>query len=294
MSIIMDFTEAMTLYEQSKGIPGGYQIEKKEPYWHYMSNEAWSAMRRGMSAEVEEQYGAGSGGELEEDNKHHTPPKMAAYHSSSRMIYLLSKDLDNFEFEKKISTIVGGIANLDGYRRDQHKTIFVEAKCREPYGHPVPEKVNNKYLPVYRYLHEMMPDVFGYNAEPFDMHYSIVTFFCHSEAVKGFDIKQMICHLLAVAGSLLKVKELPERILFLYLIFDPNVLPLKVEGRKQVLEMYRRTLADATNLDMESMFRHLVDYLTTKDNPLPDTHAKALKKRFYFKLCSQRNYLCNF
>lgn len=292
MSVLRDFTEAMTQYEKSKGIPSGYRVGNNAPYRYYMSNEAWNAMRNGMSDAVEKQYGAGSGGELEEKNEN--PPKMAAYHSSSRMIYLLSKDIDGFEFEKKLSTIVGGIANLDGYRCNPQKTIYVEAKCREPYAHPVPEKINNKYIQVYEYLREKMPQVFDYKAEPVDERNQSVTFYCHGAIVKGFDIKQMICHLLAVAGSLLTEQEIPEQILFLYLIFDPTVLPLKTEGRERVLEVYQRTLADARNLDMESMFGHVIDYLTNKDEPLPGTHADALKNAFRFELCSQKDYLSKF
>ena len=288
MSVLRDFTEAMTQYEKSKGIPSGYRVGDNAPYRYYMSNEAWNAMRNGMSDAVEKQYGAGSGGELEEKNEN--PPKMAAYHSSSRMIYLLSKDLENFSFEKKLSTIVGGIANLDGYRGDPHKTVYVEAKCREPYSHPVPEKINNKYVPVYHYLREKMPQVFDYKAEPVDERNQSVTFYCHGQVVKGFDIKQMICHLLAVAGSLLMEKDIPEQILFLYLVFDPSVLPLRIEGREKVLEAYRRTLDDATKLDMKCMFCHVIDYLTTKENPLHRTHADAIKSAFHFELCSQKDY----
>lgn len=292
MSIISDFTEAMAKYEQSKGIPGGYRMVKKDPNWNYMTNEAWIALHNGMSDAVEKQYGVGSGGELEE--KGGNPPKMAAFHSSSRMTYLLSKDLDNFEFEKKLSTIVGGTANLDGYRQDQQRTIYVEAKCREPYGHPVPEKISNKYVKVYEYLREKMPDVFDYTAEPEDASNQSVTFFCRGKVVKGFDVKQMICHLLAVAGSMLKAEALPEQILFLYLIFDPSVLPLDGNQKEKVLAAYRNTLKDAGELDMEAMFCHVIDYLTTMDKPLPNTHAELLKKRFSFKLCSQKDYALHF
>lgn len=292
MSVITDFTEAMAKYEQSKGIPAGYKIEGKEPYWNYMSNDAWEAMRKGMPDAVEKQYGAGSGGELEEDKRSGTPPKMAAFHSSSRMIYLLSKDFDNFVFEKKLSTVVGGTSNMDGYYRDDDRTVYVEAKCREIYGHPVPEKISVKYIPVYTYLAKQMPSVFAFDANKHDERNQNVTFYSKGRKVTGFDVKQMICHLFAVAADQLQQKQPVCRIDFLYLIYDPSKLPLTLESKYEIMEIYRRAVADAENLEIEVMFGHIVEYLSSLEKFREKVKADKgiVKNSFRFHICNQSTY----
>ena len=295
MSVLSDFTEAMAKYEQSKGVPAGYKIEGKEPYWNYMSNDAWIAMRNGMSEAVEAQYGAGSGGELEEDKERRTPPKMAAFHSSSRMIYLLSKDFEHFVFEKKLSTVVGGTSNMDGYFRDDNRTVYVEAKCREIYGHPVPEKISVKYIPVYTYLAEQMPSVFAFDANKHDERNQNVTFYSKGRKVTGFDVKQMICHLLAVAADQLQQKQPACRTDFLYLIYDPTKLPLTPESKDEIMELYHRAVADAENLEIEVMFGHIVEYLSSLEKFKKKVMAdkENVKKSFRFRICNQNTYPLN-
>ena len=41
MSILNEFTEAMTAYEQSKGMHSCYQSKNGKRYPNYMSNDAW-------------------------------------------------------------------------------------------------------------------------------------------------------------------------------------------------------------------------------------------------------------
>ena len=287
MSVLRDFTEAMTQYEKSKGIPSGYRVGDNAPYRYYMSNEAWNAMRNGMSDAVEKQYGAGSGGELEEKNEN--PPKMAAYHSSSRMIYLLSKDLENFSFEKKLSTIVGGIANLDGYRGDPHKTVYVEAKCREPYSHPVPEKINNKYVPVYHYLREKMPQVFDYKAEPVDERNQSVTFYCHGQVVKGFDIKQMICHLLGIATEKLTTPT-EDKVVFKYLLFNPTEIAIEdTAWREKLTKAYCQETDECDSVPFAELYKVIITFLTTKTTIKVSDKADidSIANNFEFSRCDQ-------
>lgn len=288
MGILEDFAEAMTRYEQSKGIPGGYRMDGKAPYPFYMSNEAWNAMLNEMSESVKNQFGAGSGGELEE--KDGKPPKMAAFFSSSRMMYLLSKEWSGFEFEKKMPTYVGGVANLDGYHVSAGRTICVEAKCREIYGHKSPERVSDKYLEVYRFLAEAMPQVFDFRAVSLENGWSNVEFFCQGHRVEGFDLKQMICHLLAIAGSLLREEKVPERLIFLYVIYDPCNLPLKPESRERILQIHARTMEDAKNLDMVKMFGHIVDYLVLDNRVDVKADLDKVKQVFSYIPCSHLAY----
>lgn len=285
MRILNDFAEAISQYEQSKGIPAGYRVDGREPYRFYMSNEAWSAMKSGMSEAARCQYEAGGGGELNGE-----PPKMAAFHSSSRMVYLLSKDWPGFVFEKRLPTIVGGTANLDGYVERNGRVFFVEAKCRELYDHKSPELVSNRYLDVYRYLAEKMPETFGYHADDQGNGHSSVTFYRNQQVVEGFDLKQMICHLLAVAASRLLEEQIHQKAYFLYVIYDPSALPLKPETREQILSIYKHAVEDANGFNMEKMFGHIVDYLVRSKKLEVRADVDTVKAEFRFLHCSHIGY----
>ena len=286
MSILNEFTEAMTAYEQSKGIPSGYQPEKGKRYPNYMSNAAWRLFRDGMDPRIESEYGGGSGGELEGTDEQ--PPKMAAFHSSSRFVYLMSRDCPDFQFEKQLTTVVGGKANLDGFVSRPDRLIFVEAKCREPYGHKSPERISVKYLPVYAYLKEQMPTIFDYTAVPIDDKYQAVTFYCQGEKVDHFDIKQMICHLLAAAAYLLQMDKPVKHIDFLYLLFDPAVLPLGNAARDEILNIHNQAIKHAEGFDFKTMFFHIATFLTTCRNI--DADPNVAKDILHFQLCDQHDY----
>lgn len=159
MSILKEFDLAIGDIEN---IPRGF-VADGNLYESYMSNAAWDAHLREMSDEHRAQFGNGSGGELK--GKNGRPPKMAAFASSSRMTYKLSKDIPKFMFEKQLSTVIGGTANLDGYWEGEGQYIFVEAKCREPYSHKSPETIRQNYKPLYAYLQSNLPEIFSCTME---------------------------------------------------------------------------------------------------------------------------------
>ena len=142
MSILKDFDLAIA---DAEGTEKGYQVGGRN-YDTYLSNAAWSAHLAGMSEAHRCQYGDGSGGELEEKNGR--PPKVAAFASSSRMIYCISKEIPGFCFEEQLPTVIGGIANMDGYLEQENGYIFVEAKCREPYSHAAVQTLKQNYKPL--------------------------------------------------------------------------------------------------------------------------------------------------
>lgn len=286
MNILTDFSKAMTFREQSKGILSDYQTSNGNVYAHYMSNAAWSLFLNGMDPRIQKEYSLGSGGELEEhDGK---PPKMAAFHSSSRFIYLMSRDCPDFQYEKQLTTVIGGKANLDGFVSRPGRLIFIEAKCREPYGHKSPEKISVKYLPIYAYLKSQMPEVFDYKAVPIDGKNQSVTFYCQGEKVEYFDIKQMICHLLATAAHLLQMDKPTRRIDFLYLLFDPIALPLAKESRDEILRIHDQVLKHANAFDFKTMFFHIARFLTSGHNI--DADPNIAKDVLHFHLCNQHDY----
>ena len=288
MSIQTAFADAITAYDQSKGIPSGYDHSNGKTYPHYLSKEAWKLFVNGMEPSIRRQYEQADGGELKE--KESAPPKMAAFHSSSRFAYLLSRDCPDVVFEKQLPTGFGRNANLDGFLSREDRMVFAEAKCREPYGHPSPEKISRKYLPVYDYLAEKMPDVFGYEASPIDEKYESVCFHCKGRTVAGFDIKQMISHLLSVARYLLACDSIPDRIDFLYLLYDPAALPLKPDYREHILTIHRQVKRDAADFAFPILFGHIVDYvISTGEIPAPVFPTKV-KAAFHFELCDQYDY----
>ena len=286
MNILKDFDKAIANAEDT---PKGYCVGERS-YGCYMSNDAWVDFLAGMSAEHRSQYGDGSGGELKEKNG--CPPKMAAFASSSRMTYLLSRDIPDFVFEKQLSTVIGGTANLDGYWEGNGRYIFVEAKCREPYSHKSPQIIKQNYKPLYTYLQDKMPEVFSCTMEDIpDTRDMRVVFYCCGKEVVYFDIKQMLCHLLGVANRMLTDKICDTPIQFLYLLYNPTELVLSDKSKKEILRIYHATCEAATNYDFKQIFGCVVDFLMEEQKYLiSKADADKLKNNFQFALCDQNNY----
>ena len=286
MNILKEFDKALAMLETHEL---GYEIDGRPIYDNYLSNSAWEKYLNEISDAHRRQYGGGSGGELAP--KSGRPPKMASVASSSRMIYELSRDVPGFVFEKKMPTVVGGEANLDGFLEKENTLVFVEAKRREPYSHKAIQDIKKKYQPVYHYLREKMPRVFSCVMEDVpDSEYMHTVFFCRGDVVVSFDIKQMICHMLAVANDALH-SGTEKQILFLYLLFDPCGLHLSDECREEVARIYADTCRAAGNFRMEEMFGHIVDYLIAeKGITCAAEQTESVKKNFHFVLCDQKQY----
>ena len=285
MNILKEFDNALAALE-TRAL--GYEISGST-YDNYMTDTAWKKYLSRMSDVHRAQYSDGGGGELEPQNDR--PPKMASVASSSRMIYELSRDVPGFVFEKKLPTMVGGVANLDGYLEKGDTLIFVEAKRREPYSHRAIQDIKKKYQPVYRHLREKMSRVFSCVMEELpNSEYMRTVFFCRGNVVVSFDIKQMICHMLAVANEALR-SGTEKEILFLYLLFNPRGLSLPDECREEVARIYADTCRAAGNFRMEEMFGHIVDYLIAeKGITCAAEQTESVKKNFRFVLCDQKQY----
>lgn len=291
MSIIRDFTEAVVKDESGKlGISVGYEVMGRKPYTEYMSNKAWDKFKREMSEKHIAEFGKGSGSEM--DDSPGNVPKMASMISSSRMIYMLSKEIDGFSFEAKRHTAVGGEANLDGYLHRDDRIFYVESKCREPYNHEAIEELSVKYQAVLAYLRETK-NAFDCVMERISDRKMRVAFFCDGKPINGFDIKQMICHLLGIAAYHLRAEEEPKPISFLYLLYDPRELVFPEKTSAEILEIYEKTCQAALGYRFEELFGHIIDYLVDVKN-LPGKHRETLKRVFTFELCSQYDYHSKF
>lgn len=286
MSLLKDFDLAIANIENS---PTGF-ITDKGNYSSYMSNASWVSYLEEMSEEHRAQFGNGSGGELKEKNGR--PPKMASFASSSRMIYQLSKDISGFVFEKQLSTVIGGVANLDGYRECNGQYIFVEAKCREPYSHKSPQTIKQNYRSLYTYLQGKLPDMFTCTMEDIhDTRDMQVKFFCFDKEVVYFDMKQMLCHLLGIANKMLLNNTCNTTMQFLYLLYNPSKLVLPPASKAEISRIYKDTCTAAESYDFRQIFGYVVDFLIEqKKYPVSEEDTKQLKKHFHFELCDQYSY----
>ena len=286
MSILKDFDLAIA---HSENTPTGY-VTNRSIYHNYMSNTAWEAHLSAMSTQHRNEYSGGSGGELVEKNGH--PPKMAAFASSSRMVYLLSNENPGFSFEKPLSTVIGGVANLDGYLKNANQYVFVEAKCREPYNHKSPQTIKQNYQPLYAFLQRNLPDMFScIMGELPNSNHMRVSFFCCGKEVVYFDIKQMLCHLLGIANRMLLDEVYETPIQFLYLLYNPSQLALPQESREEILRIYHDTCQTTKNYDFQKIFACIVDFLLKeKSYTITQEKVERLKQNFHFALCDQFNY----
>lgn len=292
MSILDDFDAAIA---ESEELPKGYVIGERT-YGSYLRNDAWKSYLAAMPEEYRIQYGNGSGGELEEKNGR--PPKMASFASSSRLIYCCTMGkngetpVSGFKFEEHLPTVIGGIANMDGYLETDDCCVFVEAKCREPYGHKSPEKIKQNYKPLYEYLQEKLPDLFSCSMEDIpDTRDMLVSFRYAGKESVHFDIKQMLCHLLGVANRMLTEEKHETPILFLYLLYNPTALDLPRKSRGKILDIYADTCAAAEGYCFKMLFGCVVDFLLgNKTYSIDPAKAERIKENFSFVLCDQNSY----
>ena len=216
---------------------------------------------------------------------------MASYGSSSRMIYNLCKNISDFHFEKKFHTKIGGISNLDGFMEKEDQDIFVEAKCREPYG----KKsclIERKYRELYRYISQ--DTACNLNIDTEDVEEKMrVTFSVGDLVISCFDVKQMICHLLGIAMKCLKAFN-GKKISFLYLCYNPKLIeiidPLKQE---RIFDTYDKMCAECKAIDFVALFGSIIKYLKEEINmgEATDIEASQILSRFTFALCDQNDFM---
>ena len=250
-------------------VESGYKIENNI-YCNYLSKNSWKEFKDSMKKVHRRQFEDADGGELKEKKGRWgiCPPKMASFGSSSRFLYNISKDIVGFQFEKLLPTRVGGTANLDGYITRGDGDVFVEAKCREIYSSHKTIKVSNVYEDVYRQLVGKTHNKFSYdnNGRPIkdgktdDKHFKC-TFKFDGEEIVHFDIKQLICHFLAISANILENEKANKNVKFVYLIFNPEDTDAacfeneKVSSYKgRIFKIYNETIEEIRKFNMEKLF----------------------------------------
>lgn len=262
----------------------------------YMTNADWTTFFSNMNPEARCEFCNGSGGELFEKNG--CPPKMASYGSSSRMIYMLSRNQKNFHFEKQLPTTVGGKANLDGFYEDEKHYIFVEAKCHEPYSSKI-NNVSDSYTCLYDYINDHMADKIKIEMTPSKCgRYNNVNYLAKSnslenfELLEHFDLKQMICHLLGIATGMLNGTLEKKATNFIYLLYDPTKLAISDKYKSKINEIYVKTCHECNLIDFAELFRVILIFLRehTDAGVMTDEEIKTVVSNFKFNLMSQEEY----
>ena len=255
------------LKDRDISIECGYKIVKeKKTYWNYLSNDAWGIFKDNMKPIHQCQFEDADGGEMKEKKGRWGiyPPKMASFGSSSRFLYNVSKDIEGFQFEKQLPTRVGHSANLDGYTMRGDVDVFVEAKCREIYSSHKTVEISNVYEEIYKELHESYPKFsFKNNGKEDDEHFNC-TFKFNGKEIIHFDIKQLICHFLAISANLLENEHANEKIKFVYLIFNPECNTCfeneKISSyRKRIIERRNKTIDEIGKFDMKLLFESIFE-----------------------------------
>lgn len=223
----------------SKGEEGGYESKKrKAPYSNYMTNTAWDEYLGDIHRDIQKVLKKETSGD---------PPKMASFGSSCRFVYDTLKDVEGIEFEKILSTGLGGNANLDAFVVKGDTAICVEAKCHEIYIDPSP------YTEVYRHLNN--------NLDGFKFNDNISDFYGDEVPIRHFDIKQLICHFLAIARAVLTKKIEQPKIRFVYLIYNPHKIENYIKEYKDaVLGQYDQCLEEIESIDMVALFAKISEF----------------------------------
>ena len=253
------------LKDKDKFAKSGYTIKKeKKTYWNYLSNDAWEEFKGKMKKAHLCQFEDADGGEMKEKKGRWGiyPPKMASFGSSSRFLYSVSKDIEGFQFEKLLPTRVGHSANLDGYIMRNDVDFFVEAKCREIYSSHKTVEISNVYEEIYKELQKLYPEFsFKNNGKEDDEHFNC-TFKFNGKEIIHFDIKQLICHFLAISANLLENEHANKKIKFVYLIFNPKYNTCfeneKISSyRERIIERRKKTIDEIEEFDMELLFKSI-------------------------------------
>ena len=294
MSIAKTLDLSIKFNETGTSNEGKSYILSERQYENYIDNEKWSAFVEEMKTEYPlayAEYGEGSGDELGIKKIGKYPPKMASYGSSSRMIYLLSRDIEGFQFEKKIPTTVGGIANMDGFLQSENIQFFIEAKCREPYS-PKSYIIDRKYEALYRYI-DAEPSVdIKCNITTIDDEKMQVQFVAQGTIITAFDIKQMISHLLGIATKKLN-NPTEEKIRFVYLLYNPTSIKIvNPKHTERIMAAYNTQVNECNSIPFADLFGVVIDYLheIKRVGYATEQEINIIKSAFTFELCDQNNY----
>ena len=297
----MDLQKTLDLAKKAEEQAG--EVKPGKTYYgyeNYMTVEAWRDFVTDMEQnhnDAYRRYDAGGGSEMQERKGQKAgvmyPPKMASYGSSSRMIYRLAKDIKGFWFEEQLGTSIGrGKANLDGYMDCDDRHVFVEAKCREPYGTKTKE-FEGAYKEFYAYLDGDLSVKLGIKVRDIKGKRKIEAVFSYDEQViEHFDMKQMLSHLLGIGTAILTGTKEEKPIDFLYLLYRPD--PAFFDDEKtagKIIEIYDKTCKECQRIDFQALYGCVLRYLQEKKGLGKEKDAGKLQTDLGFSMCDQRDFV---
>lgn len=277
--------------KKNSSLKAGYTIGDVT-YENYLEKTVWQAFVADMQKEhptAYTMYGKGGGSELDErkSGTHTYPPKMASFGSSSRMIYNAAKKNEQFLFEKKLHTTLGGTANLDGFLETNDAYVFVEAKCREPYNH-APARLEEKYRGIYKAIAVSNKTPLTCILPPRGTK-GTVRFMLENTEIVHFDLKQMICHLLGIATAFLNDTFTQKDIRFVYFLFNPKLIALP-KGEADIHTIYDATCAECNAIDFKILFEIITTFLQKETGLGKEKDVAAIVSGFSFELKDQNTF----
>ena len=244
-----------------------------------MDNQEWRNFVDQMRRRYKQAYEVYSQ-TLELNETDNAPPRMASYGSSALMIYLLSRDVEGFAFEKALPTTISrSPAKLDGYL--ERTNTYVEAKCHEPYSKQK-DDVREAYRPLYAKLSEKTKLKVEDRGGKWYFSYNGVE-------INYFDIKQVICHLLGIGNAVLN-KKTKAKARLLYLLYSPNGLML-CGDEKEIYNVFDKVLQES-QMDYGEIYGAIIDFLVDKGiKNKTELSLEEIKNSFSFEMSCQNNYL---
>ena len=287
------------------GVKTGYEItdvqaiNRSHVYPMYMENSSFELLINKMQSRDKFNFEAGNGGELnmsiikdrQDKTKYkHTPPKMAAFASSSFYSYRLFKKYSNgkkdlitdvftgvmetyskIEFEKKLRIKLSegnySIPNLDVYLESETTVVFIEVKCSEIY--------DKRYFDLRSDYEKIIESVFD-NDEYIQRNNGTFRINKYGQSRTRFDIKQTFCHLLSI-NDYIKSNELKntiQNVVFIDLFYDPAAF-----GDVKLNNYYRETINEVNEVNVYALFDKIRNnefinslYLNQIDNKINFTY----------------------
>ena len=129
-----------------------------------------------------------------------------------------------------------------------------------------------------------------------------VKFKCDNNTINHFDMKQMICHLLAVGTAVLtdhydemiNVSEEDIKLHFIYLIYNPQELVFKdAKSAEKIMKRYNDIFSFCNgneNQFFKDLFKVILGFLQTKKNLGTKKDILKIVDNFTFHFCSQEDF----
>ena len=265
----------------------GYEVAG-HTFLSYYTNKDWTDFKDTMPDIHKKQFDDGKGGEMQEYPRKGIvyPPKMASYASSSRFMYRQGQKFDGFEYEKQLTTGLGGYpANLDGYL--ESKNVFVEAKCHEFYNYSRPER-RKGHTDLLNGIIPMLDGKLAYDSSKKALYLS-----WNKKDSGRFDFKQMLCHLSGIANMVLGGGK--KTVNFIYLAYRPsNELLAFVESqadKQRILDLFNDEKEMAETIDFKSIYRAILHYFNERRKyGYSEDEIKKMASSFRFIFCTQDNF----